>query len=235
MTATPIPWVFTDESGILQWTWLTDHLVARISGTSAMVDGQRHVASYGWELCDRMTAVDGLPRLLIEGRAGTFDEAERAVREHVGKAYDPRLGYRAYAGGEATTFTLGTGERRDLASYLGSRCSLTVRESGAATVMVVGDLSVRHYSLVVRDGAVARDVIPEHVVHIDHVGPGGPGGGMSLSSVESGGRLLRQEWSPGCTGRPGFDVGTVDHGGAAPCPIHERQAPWVTSQPIPAS
>ncbi|NDH19344.1 MAG: hypothetical protein EBY51_08265 [Actinobacteria bacterium] len=38
VTAQPIPWVFTDMPGILMWTWVSDHFVARIAGAEINAD-----------------------------------------------------------------------------------------------------------------------------------------------------------------------------------------------------
>lgn len=226
MGGAPIPWAYTDLPGTLQWTWLTDHLVARIWAATAEVDGVRHVRAYSWELCDRMSTGEGMPRLLVEGTAPSFDEAERCVREHVGKAYDPRLGYRAFSGTEATTFTLATGERRDLGPLVGTRCRATVLLPGGERTVVSGDLAIQHYSLELRDGERTRELTPEHVEQITHRSAAaeqaaGILGGDGHVGI---GRMYRAEWTRGCTGTPGFEVGTVDHGQAAPCPIHERQS-----------
>ena len=34
----PIPWVFTDMPGVLMWTWVSDHFVARITGAEVTQD-----------------------------------------------------------------------------------------------------------------------------------------------------------------------------------------------------
>lgn len=225
MTTAPVPWQYTDQASTVQWTWLTEHLVARIWADAIELDGERHVRSYAWEVCDRMTVGDGLPRLLVEGQASTFVEAERCVREHVGKAFDPRLGYRDYAGTEATTFTLASGERRDLGPLLGSRCHVTVILEGGERAVVSGDLSVRNYSIVLREGDRTRVLVPEHIASVSHRSAAAErAAGLVVDRRHAGfGRIYRAEWSPGCTGMPGFEVGTVDHGSAGPCPLHERQ------------
>ena len=43
-TAQPIPWVFTDMPGILMWTWVSDHFVARIAGAEVTADGANAAA-----------------------------------------------------------------------------------------------------------------------------------------------------------------------------------------------
>ena len=39
------------------------------------------------------------------------------------------------------------------------------------------------------------------------------------------GRIYREDPRAGCTGRPGFAAGTVDHAGAPRCPLHEEGLP----------
>lgn len=219
-----IPWTYTDRPGLLQWTWVTEHLAARIHGSAIDVDGTRVIRSYGWELCDRVSTHQDMPRLLVEGQASSFEEAERRIREHVGKAYDPRLGYLDVAGAEATTFTLASGERIDAAPLVGTRCTVTLRVPDGTRATVSGDLSIRHYSWILRAGAQAREITPEHVESITHRSAAAARaevllGGDGHTGI---GRIYRAEWVPGCTGAPGFDVGVVDHGQAPACPVHER-------------
>ena len=70
--AEPVPWTFTDSPGILLWTWITDHFVARITGTEVDNDedpeGRRIIRSYGWDLSDKIRTNQGLPRLLDRGQ-----------------------------------------------------------------------------------------------------------------------------------------------------------------------
>ena len=94
-TVEPIPWTFTDAPGVLQWTWLTEHFVARITGSEVdepAAGDRRLVRTYAWELGDLVRPQQGLPRLIVEGASAEFADAEARVREHVGKAYDPLLG-----------------------------------------------------------------------------------------------------------------------------------------------
>ncbi len=36
----PVPWSFTDSPGVLAWTWLTPHFVARVSGSEPEADAE---------------------------------------------------------------------------------------------------------------------------------------------------------------------------------------------------
>ena len=225
----PIPWVYSDAPGILMWTWVTDHFVAVIRGAQAAVDpslaggAERVVRSYSWELSDLVRRQQDLPRLIVEGTCSTFDEAEGFVREHVGKAYDSRLGYGPFAGPFATTFTIADGRRIDVADLVGQRCTVTVLVAGGSRESVAGDLSVHHYRWRLRDGDDVYEITPEHVVDVRNRSQAADrAASVVMNPTYAGvGRIYRDEWTRGCTGAPGFDQGTVDHAGATRCPIHE--------------
>ena len=221
-----IPWIFTDTSNVLMWTWVTEHFAARIQGREVQDPGdhaRRTVAAYRWELLDLMRPYQGVPRQLIEGTAESFEVAESSVREHVGKCYDPRLGYQEFAGALANQFTLATGEIVDVGSLIGSRCSVTVLLPDGSSRTVVGDFAVEHYRWTLDTSAQRLQIVPEHVTRITNRSEIAERATKALSQdLYTGiGRIYRQEPGPGCSGRPGFSVGMVDHAGAAPCPIHE--------------
>ena len=219
----PIPWIYSDSPGILIWTWLTDHFIARISGAEVDDAGQRRIRSYAWELSDLMRTSQGMPRLLIEGVAATFEDGDALLREHVGKCYDPRLGYQAYAGSLAQTFQLASGDLVDVTPMIGTRCTVTVLLPDRSYEVVVGDLSVHHYSWRLRDGEQILEVTPEHVMSIANRSDAAVRASVVVDEhAYSGiGRIYRSERTPGCTGTPGYVVGTVDHAGMSRCPVHE--------------
>ncbi len=231
----PIPWSFTDEPGLLQWAWVTDHFVARISGTEAAGGivvrdpngDRRHIRSYHWELADLMRRHQGMPRLLVEGTSDSFEGAEEAIREHVGKCYERRLGYRAFAGPLAFTYSLANGERVDVSGFIGTRCSVTVLRSDRTQQTVIGEFDVHHYRWRMRSGTDVLEIVPEHVVAITNRSEAAEQASqIAYASTYTGiGRMYREEYRPGCTGRPGFTAGTVDHAGAARCPLHEAGVP----------
>jgi hypothetical protein len=229
--ADPIPWTFTDSPGILLWTWVTEHFAARITGTEVDneddPEGRRLIRSYSWDVSDLMRTNQGLPRLLVEGTSGTFEDAEASVREHVGKLYDPRLGYRRFAGPLAFTFTLSTGDRVDVSEYVGTRCAVTVLMPDRAERTVSGDLEVTHYKWRRSTPEQVLEIIPEHVVRITNRSEVAERATaiMRNDSYSGIGRIYQEEPRRGCTGRPGYTVGTVDHAGADRCPIHEAGLP----------
>lgn len=233
----PIPWAYTDMHQVLQWAWVTEHFSVRITGAEVDAaglcgdttdhDGRRLVRSFAWDVSDLMRTHQGLPRLLMEGTAQSFDEAERAIREHVGKLYDPRLGYGRFFGHLPYTFTLSTGEAIDVRSLVGQRCSVTVLMPDRTERTVTGDLDVHHYTWRLRTEGQLLEIVPEHVVRVTHRSEAAAkANSITRPDTYSGiGRIYREDPRPGCTGRPGFSLGTVDHAGAPRCPLHEEGLP----------
>jgi hypothetical protein len=168
-----------------------------------------------------------MPRVLIEGMAATFDDAEALIREHVGKCYDSRLGYGRFAGSLANTFTLSTGETLDTTALLGTRCTITVLQPGGRTQQVQGDLSLAHYKWRLRDGDQILEITPEHVTSVVNKSEAATRAAkvVHLDTYSGIARIYRDERKSGCTGTPGFMVGTVDHAGAPRCPVHEASLP----------
>ncbi len=226
-----VPWTFTDAPGLLQWTWVTEHFVARINGSEVAdaegLGGRRIVRAYHWELSDLMRTNQGMPRLLVDGSSSTFEDAEAAVREHVGKCYDARLGYRRFSGTLAFTYTLATGERIDVSPFVGTPCSVTVLQPDGTSQTVTGDFEVHHYRWRLRTTDGMLEIVPEHATRVTNRSIAAEkAAAIAYSSTYTGiGRMYREEPRPGCTGRAGFTVGTVDHAGAPPCPIHEVGIP----------
>ena len=226
-----IPWHFTDEPGVLLWTWTATHFVARIRGQE--VSGhesepdRRHVRSFQWDLADLVHRQQGIPRVLVEGSAGTFAEAEDCIREHVGKAYDPGLGYRRFSGPLAFTFTMSTGERIDVRQLIGTACVVTVLLPDRSHQTVSGDFSVHHYLWRLTTPSHEIDIIPDHVVSVTNRSAAADRAAevTRLNTYTGIGRIYREDPRPGCTGRPGFEVGTVDHAGGPRCPLHEEGLP----------
>jgi len=229
----PVPWIYSDAPGILMWTWLTDHFIAKITGAEVQgtegsaVPGERTIRSYSWELADLMRTHQDMPRVLIEGMAASFDEADALIREHVGKCYDVRLGYGRFAGSLANTFTLATGETLDTTPLLGTRCTITVLLPGGGSQQVQGDLSLEHYKWRLRDGDQILEVTPEHVSSVVNKSEAASRAAkvVHLDTYSGIARIYRDERKAGCTGTPGFMVGTVDHAGAPRCPVHEVSLP----------
>jgi len=207
-----IPWRFQESDMVKMWQWATPHF--RITITT-------EPRAFYWEVGDLMLPVQGAPRFLAEGRTGDFADAERAVREVIGKSYPSSLGYAPYAGPLATTFTLLTGERMDLGVFSGLSVVVTVRTPAGTDQVIVGYCRVVHYELHVdlHNGNHVT-IQPAHIVRIAREGGGGSRGASAYSGI---GRVYRGGVGPGCTGRIGFAANTVDHTGK-PCPVHEDVA-----------
>ncbi|MEY4136014.1 MAG: hypothetical protein RL205_142 [Actinomycetota bacterium] len=229
----PVPWIYSDAPGILMWTWLTEHFIAKITGAEVhdsdvtAISGQRTIRAYSWELADLMRTHQDMPRVLVEGMAASFDDADALIREHVGKCYDVRLGYGRFAGSLAQTFTLATGEVLDTTPLLGTRCTITVLLPGGGSQQVQGDLSLEHYKWRLRDGDQILEITPEHVSSVVNKSEAATRAAkvVHLETYSGIARIYRDERKTGCTGTPGFMVGTVDHAGAPRCPVHEVSLP----------
>lgn len=207
-----IPWRWVDADLTQFWYWDTPHFQVKITG---------EMNSFHWELGDLVVSNEGYPRFLNEGRAATFNQAELEIREAVGKSYPPEYGYRKYAGALATTFRIATREAVNFGELDGRRAVVTVRTPNGHDQGYSGTLRVSHYEITMTDerGQLVK-IQPAHIVKVV-----GETGGGNLAANKNGytgsGRIYFARGPvPGCTGKPGFLPGTVDHTGPA-CPIHE--------------
>lgn len=207
-TLAPIPWTYdTSDIGTV-WRWENDTFVATVTSDER---------SFYWTLSDKSADPSGDPRLFAESQANSFESAERGIRETVGKAYSPLLGFRRFAGALATTFMLGTGETVDLGIYTGRKIRVTVAQRDASDEVVRGIASVEHYELLLTDGDDVLRILPSFIVDITPEGVKTP----VVSATPKSSRTVQGRFEPGCTGRPGFLANTVEHDGA-PCPLHEE-------------
>ena len=197
------------------------------STTTDDPDGRRIIRSYAWDLSDLIRTNQGLPRLLVEGTSPPFEEAEELVREHVGKCYDPRLGYRRFAGSLAFTFTLSTGERVDVAEYIGTRCAVTVLMPDRSERTVTGDFDVSHYKWRLASPEEVLEIVPEHVMRITNRSEAAERAtAITRNDRYSGiGRMYREEPKPGCTGTAGVHDGYRRPCGCAAMPDPRDRRP----------
>lgn len=205
----PIPWRYVDADLARMWIWETPHFEAKVTAD---------INSFAWELGDLIVPNQGLPRFLAEGRTTDFAEAERAVRETVGKSYPPAYGYSPYCGALATTFTIATGRRVNLGEFNGQSVVVTVRMPNGLSRSIVGYARVVNWELHVETGGSAVRVQPAHIDSI--VREGGGGAAQASDSYTGVGRIYRGDPDRGCTGVASFLPGTVDHTGGT-CPVHE--------------
>jgi hypothetical protein len=208
----PIPWQYHGSDGLQMWLWQTPHFVAKI-GTEA--------AGFYWTVGDLVAANGGRPRPLSDGRTSDYAAAERQLRETIGKSYPPALGYRSYAGSLATTFRILGGQFMDFGVFEGQHCVVSVALPDGTERGYSGYVKVVHYEVEVTqiNGGAVR-IMP---THISRVLRGSGGATAPLADQWTGsGRIYTGSVLAGCTGRPGFLPGTIDHAGLGSCKIHEN-------------
>jgi len=209
----PIPWTHeTSEFGSV-WQWDNPTFLVTVNGD---------MKSFYWTIADKSANPGSLPHPFADGTAGSFEQAERSIREVVGKAYPPSAGFRHFAGTLATTFTIGTGETVDLGVYEGRRVKVVVASREGEDETYRGCARVEHYELVLTSGDEALHIAPTFIMAIEAEGFGGPSL-RPTNTAGAGSRTCQGQREPGCTGVPGFLAGTIDHHGAL-CPIHEEIA-----------
>lgn len=163
LTLPPIPWAHSTTGLGSVWQWTTPHFKATVTGDTR---------SCYWNLVD---LTDGRERVFADGRSATFAQAERQVRETVGKAYDPRLGYQPFAGPLATTFTISTGEKIDLGPYHNRPVEVVAITSDGGTAHFVGTGQVSHYDFVVTGQTQSARISPTYIVNIGPLDVSGSG------------------------------------------------------------
>lgn len=207
-TLPAIPWAHSSSDFGSVWRWETPHFIITVNGD--------HRSCY-YTIADKSAAPGSPPRPLADGTAATFEQAERQIRETIGKAYHPSLGYQPYAGGLATTFTLATGQRVDLGEYADQLVTLTVSTpDGQGTTDYTGTVAFEHYELILTTGNIRIRISPTYIHAIRLIKR------TTASVVPTRvNRTVEGQLVPGCTGVPGFIGGTVEHTGI-PCPIHEN-------------
>lgn len=218
VSAATIPWEFRESETFSMWMWTTTHFKATIH-TDAVA------RTFLWNI-DNITSGEDQTEVLAEGVGYEFKAAENAIREIIGKSYDPTLGYRRYAGSFATTFTIFTGEKIDFGPLEAGRVIIVVRVLSPKTGQVVlrkitGRLKVINYKLELSPEHGNTLIIPpSHIMSVaEEYAPRTP---ASVSRVTSTGlRIAEGKVTRGCTGKPGSLPNTVEHGPRAPwCPIH---------------
>ena len=202
-----IPWAHsTDDFGSV-WVWDTPHFIVTVNGNDR---------SYYYTIADKSAAAPGATKVLSDGQAATFMQAETMIRSTIGKSYHPGLGYLPFAGSLATTFLLANGQETDLGPYVGARVDVTVLQRDGTRETHTGIAKVQHYDLLLEQPAGTLRISPSFVVDIRLVGSRQP----TVATVRLN-RTYPGRVTPGCTGVAGFIADTVDHH-ALTCPIHEE-------------
>jgi hypothetical protein len=206
--AAAIPWAHEASEFGSVWRWDTPHFVVTVNGDAR---------SCYFQIADKVADPYGPPKPLTDGQSRTFEEAEKLIRGAIGKAYPPALGYGLYAGPWGTTFTIGTGEQVDLGVYANREVTVTVMNPDGTDTDYTGTGRVEHYHFILTLGAQSLRISPSYIGRIRLAGSLSP-----LTITPTGNRTVRGTIEPGCTGRPGFISGTVEHTGLT-CSIHEER------------
>lgn len=154
--------------------------------------------------------------MFAEGRSASFAAAENQIRETIGKAYGPRLGYQKWSGDLANTFVIATGEKQNFTPYLGAQVKVTVTTRTGYQEDHYGILRVQHYDITLETETGILKIPPTFIIKISnpYVKERQAGGGGI-------GRTYKGVLTQGCSGTPGFFPGTIEHRGGL-CPIHEE-------------
>lgn len=200
-----IPWKHQGDEMTTLWTWEAEHFTVTVTG---------NVSSVYFRIHDKAS-----DQMFFDGQSATFEQSEMVIRETIGKAYHPSLGYRPYAGALATTFMLATGDKKDLSRYIGRAVEVEVLNADGSKENYRGVVEIANYYLELRTEKIHIKVLPSHLLDIKPV--------VAAEGVDSeyeriSGRTFKGKYQPGCTGFPGFMENTIEHGGLT-CPIHERK------------
>lgn len=205
----PIPWSHETSDFGSVWVWETPHFVVTVNGDAR---------SCYYQIADKSANPGQPPAPLSDGRAATFEQAEQLIRETIGKSYKPTLGYGQYAGPLATTFTIGTGQTVDLGPYANQEVDVTTIGTNGNDVTYRGTAKISHYELLLNTGSVTIRISPTYIRGISLLGRQT----KQIATTRPVNRTVQGRVEPGCTGRPGFMPGTVEHTGLI-CRIHEEQ------------
>lgn len=210
ITLPPIPWSHSVSDFGSVWQWDTPAFLVTVNGD---------MRSFYWTIADKSANAFADPCPFADGQAANFEQAERSIRETIGKAYPVSMGYQHYAGSLATTFMIGTGETVDLGVYIGRRVSVLVASREGPDEVYRGTAKVEHYDFVLVNGDEALHITPSYIMSIDPDGPSGVAAVRKPAPAAT--RTVQGSLTPGCTGIPGFLPNTIEHTGK-PCPIHEQ-------------
>lgn len=212
----PIPWQHRSNPLVTSWIWETDHFILTI-----FAEGLSVKKLYNWKINDKSS---GQPVPFDSAPAQSFQASVDAAVEIIAKSYPRELGYSEYAGELATTFTVHDGRRLNFGPLIGDTVIVKAKKADGDEAIITGIFDVKNYDIFVQTGENQGVIIPpERIVDIRK-----EYGSLSvLDSLESkvkstrNKRIFHEEWQRGCTGRPGFNPGTVEHGPADPyCSIH---------------
>jgi len=211
-----IPWDHVTNPLVSSWVWETEHFIVTI-----FAEGLNVKKMYNWKINDKSS---GRPVPFDSAPAASFQASVDAAVEVIAKSYPRELGYQAYAGELATTFTIHDGRKLDFATLIGNSVTLTARNADGQNTLLNGIFDIRNYDITIQtDESTISIIPPERIIDISK-----EYGSMSVldsltKNVKStrNKRIFYEEWRKGCSGRPGFNPGTVEHGPADEfCGIH---------------
>lgn len=205
----PIPWEHELTDLQTAWLWETDAFVVRVLGD---------IHSCYYTVTDKLANPNN-PELIADGQTASFHQAECRIRELIGKAYKPELGYRKYAGNLATTFTISNGDRIDFGPYEGHMVTVEVYTGNSSTRALTGELRIENFYVSLIKGETHVNIRPTHVKSITLLNRARQEKVNRYERIS--GRTYRANWEAGCTGEDGFLVNTVEHRYAV-CPVHEQ-------------
>ena len=205
MSNKSIPWKFIEADGYSSWLWLTPHFEATIWS-----DGHKYIYSV-------LDTSRGKQYPVLDGFGVSFAEATSFILEFVGKAYPLKFGYRAYAGSHATTFRINTAELIDFGPLEGTRVSVEVKDRQGHRHTKTGMLQIENFNIkVITDAGLSTKIPPAFILSVES--DNRTNGSKRIGS----GRTVKGNNLSGCSGKPGFVHGTIEHGPTTPfCPIHQ--------------
>lgn len=210
------PWIFSENPIMKIWSWTSPHFKAKIIASAA--------GDFTWEVID---ITGSSPTTIGTSEVTSFQEAEDEILELIGKAYPRNLGYQAYAGELATTFTLHNGKKENLGNYYGQTVILTVfnKNSPMTPRIISGILTLKNYRVIIKTDTNSQvSIPPEYIMKIRKEYESENVLIESVRNQEMVGqkRLINENWRPGCTGQPGYKIGTIIHSPSdASCPFHD--------------
>lgn len=212
----PIPWVHRVNPLVTSWTWETDHFIVII-----YAEGLSERKMFHWKISDKSS---GQPVPFDSNQEQSFNACVESILEIIGKSYNRKLGYQKYAGDLSTTFTVFDGRRFDLSPLIGEQVIIRVMNPDGEEIQVSGMFDIENYDIVLRSGELNESrITPSSIIDIEkEFNPVSALDqlGKKVRSSRAG-RIFYEEWRKGCTGRPGFNAGTVEHSpGDKYCSIH---------------
>lgn len=213
----PIPWLHRSNPLVTSWIWDTPHFTVTI-----YAEGTNVKKMYHWKINDKSS---GAPVPFDSSDGDSFNDCVDMVLEVIGKSYKRSFGYQEYAGALATTFKISGGRELDLSSLIGENVTLTARsDASSESVLISGMFDIEHYEVVIRTGETSiAKVTPSYIIDIHKEF----GIASAIDEIDNQVKasknksIVYEEWQRGCTGKVGFNVGTVEHSSNGPyCPVH---------------